>query len=172
MEERIIGEKIYLRHITANDTDEILKIRNSESVVKNFIYRKPITVEEHLNWLNNKVFKGDVVQFVICDLDNDTIYGSAYLQHFNNDNLSAESGIFLLDKCVGRGIGSEAYKLLIKYSFEVLKLHKVRARVLSFNDASIKLHLKSGYTQEAYFKDELILDGKYVDEVFFGIINQ
>ena len=62
----IKGENIYLRPITGEDTEQVLRWRNAPDVVENFLYRKKITVEEHQNWLKNKVFTGAVHQFVIC----------------------------------------------------------------------------------------------------------
>ena len=50
-------------------------------------------------------------------------------------------------------------------------MHKVVARVLAGNTASVRLHEKSGYKQEAYLRDELFLDGKYEDLILFGAIN-
>ena len=37
----IRGEQIYLRPITADDTELAVRWRNKPTVVKNFIYRKP-----------------------------------------------------------------------------------------------------------------------------------
>lgn len=48
---RLEGSQIYLRQITVEDTDIVLKWRNDPQVVKNFIYRKPISREEHLDWI-------------------------------------------------------------------------------------------------------------------------
>ena len=39
------------------DTDVVVRWRNEKIVVENFIYRKPISKEEHLNWLKNKSIK-------------------------------------------------------------------------------------------------------------------
>lgn len=169
---RIYGRRIYLRSITFEDTDMVLEWRNSKNVVENFIYRKPITRQEHLDWLENKVKKGLVHQFIICDKVDDTPYGCIYLQNFEEESSKAESGIFLgsIDKRP-RGIGAEAESLLIEYCFNKLGLHKVVARVLAYNAASLRLHENTGYIKEAYLKDELYIDGKYEDLVFYGIIN-
>ena len=64
---RIEGERIYLRPITIEDTECVIRWRNDKKVVENFIYRKNISKEEHLNWFHNKVQTGDVIQFIICD---------------------------------------------------------------------------------------------------------
>lgn len=168
---RLVGQNIYLRPITIDDTELVLKWRNSKKVVENFIYRQPVTRQDHIKWLENKVDKGLVYQFIVCDLDSDMPVGVVYLQNFEEENKKAESGIFL-GEVYGKGIGTQAYKLLLDYAFNELGMHKVVARVLAGNTASVRLHEKSGYKQEAYLRDELFLDGKYEDLILFGAINK
>lgn len=169
---RIRGERIYLRPITIEDTDLAVRWRNHPVVVKNFIYREPISREEHLNWLENKVFKGLVHQFIVCGKEGDIPLGTIYLQKFEEDNRKAEWGIYLdAEQTYGKGIGTEAAKLLLKYAFEELGMHKVVSRVLAYNKASVRMNEKAGYVQEAYLKDELFLDGQFEDLIFFGAIN-
>ena len=40
---------VYLRPITLEDTENIVKWRNTNRVRKNFIYQKPFTKEGHLD---------------------------------------------------------------------------------------------------------------------------
>lgn len=170
---RVVGEQIYLRPITVEDTDLVVGWRNDDKVVRNFIYRKPISREEHLNWIEHKVATGKVVQFIICDKLTDKPLGVVYIQNIEEEHLKAEEGIFLGEKeAYGRGIGTEAAKLMVQYAFEELGLHKLSARVLAYNVASCKMHESAGYQQEACFKQELLLDGKYEDLIFYGILNQ
>ena len=109
----IKGENIYLRPITGEDTEQVLRWRNAPDVVENFLYRKKITVEEHQNWLKNKVFTGAVHQFVICTIKDDTPIGSVYLQNFDEENNKAEWGLFLdADGTRSKGVGTEvAYSI-------------------------------------------------------------
>ncbi len=166
------GVQIYLRPICDADTDRVVKWRNDKNVVKNFIYRIPISREAHLDWLKNKVEQGNVHQFVICRNADEIPLGSVYLQNFEEEHKKAEEGIFLgEEQAYGKGIGTEAAKLILKYAFEQLQLHKVVARVLAYNQASVRMHEKAGYVREAYFREELFLDGKYEDLIFFGAIN-
>ncbi len=168
---RVVGEKIYLRPITMEDTDLVIKWRNDEKVVQNFIYRKPISREEHICWMEQKVATGKVVQFIICDKQTDKPLGVVYIQNIEEEHSKAEEGIFLgEEEAFGRGIGTEAAKLMIQYAFEVLGLHKLTARVLGFNMASRRMHESAGYEQEAYFKQELYLEGKFEDLIFYGIL--
>ena len=169
---RIEGKQIYLRPITLEDTDMVVKWRNNPEVVKNFIYRAKITREDHINWYRNKVETGQVIQFIVCDKKTDKPLGSAYLQNFDEVTRQAEEGFFLGDKeAFGRGIGTEGTKLLIEFAFQVLKLHKVTARILSSNYGSRRMVEKNGFVMEHYLRGELFLDGKYEDLTFYGVIN-
>lgn len=166
------GQQIYLRPITADDSEMVVRWRNKPAVVENFIYRKPVSIMEHESWLANKVFKGLVHQFVVCENEKDIPLGSVYLQNFEEEHRRAESGIYLgEDRAYGRGIGTEAVRLMAEYAFGELGMHKLTARVLAYNTASRRLHEKAGYVQEAYLKEELFLEGQYEDLVLFGALS-
>lgn len=166
------GNTVYLRPISAKDTEMVVAWRNKKEIVENFIYRKYISPKEHTEWLENKVYTGLVHQFVICMKADDRPVGSVYLQHIDMDNRKAESGIFIGDESAkGKGVGTESLCLIKDYAFHELGLHKLSARVLAYNEASIRLHEKSGYRKEAYLKDELFIDGKYEDLLLFGAIS-
>ena len=166
------GEQIYLRPITADDTELAVRWRNQPSAVANFLYRKPITPKDHEDWLANKVFKGLVHQFIVCRNEDDKPLGSAYLQNFDEESRRAEWGIYLgEEQTYGKGVGTEAGHLILDYAFNTLGLHKVVSRVLARNTASARMSEKVGSIQEAYLRDEYFLDGQYEDLILFGIFN-
>ena len=166
------GEQIYLRPITADDTELAVRWRNQPSLVANFLYRKPITPKDHEDWLANKVFKGLVHQFIVCRNEDDKPLGSAYLQNFDEESRRAEWGIYLgEEQTYGKGVGTEAGHLILDYAFNTLGLHKVVSRVLARTTASARMSEKVGSIQEAYLRDEYFLDGQYEDLILFGIFN-
>ena len=83
------GKNIYLRPMTGEDTDLIVKWRNEDFVRKNFIYQKPFTREGHLNWVETMVKTGKVVQFIICTNENKPV-GSVYLRDIDETHHKAE----------------------------------------------------------------------------------
>lgn len=168
----IKGEQVYLRPITVEDTERAVCWRNKPVVVKNFIYRKPVSREDHLRWLEEKVFRGLVHQFIICRNEDGMPVGSIYLRNFEEESRKAEWGIYIgEEQMYGKGIGTEAAKLILDYGFRELGMHKVTSRVLARNKASVRMNEKAGYMQEAYLRDELFLDGRYEDLILFGAIN-
>lgn len=165
------GEKIYLRKITKDDTKDIVKWRNTPFVRKCFIYREHFTEEIHNNWLTNMVNTGKVHQFMIIMKENNTPIGSVFLRDIDDINHKAEYGIFIGEEAYcGKGIGTEAAELLLKYAFDELKLHKVTLRVLAENQRAIRNYKKVGFTEEGCFYDDVCIDGRFYDVIYMAKI--
>lgn len=168
---RIMGEQIYLRSITDSDedTENILRWRNSDAVRPYFIYQKPFTVEGHKQWLEKEIFSGNGYQFIVCKTGDDKAIGCTYLRDYDKVSRKAEYGFFLGEvEERGKGIGKEMLQLTMKFAFGELGIHKLYARAFADNMPSVKSFLSCGFEQEAYFKDEEYINGEYRDIVFLA----
>jgi len=155
---------IYLRLMTAEDTDLIVAWRNKDAVRKNFIYQELFTREGHENWIRNKVETGQVVQMIICDAAGDKPLGSVYIRDIDRKHNKAEYGIFIgEDDARGRGVGTAAARLMLRYCFEEEKLHRIYLRVFASNLQAIRSYEKAGFVREGLLKDDVRIDGKYRD---------
>ncbi|MBQ7920298.1 MAG: GNAT family N-acetyltransferase [Lachnospiraceae bacterium] len=164
---------IYLRPITYEDTDNIVAWRNSDAVRKNFIYQALFTKEGHENWMRTMVETGKVVQMIICETEGDRPIGSVFVRDIDKVHNKGEYGIFIgADGCRGRGLGSAAAKLMIRYSFEELRLHRLFLRAFADNKQAIGSYEKAGFVQEAYLHDDVCIDGQYRDVVLMAILNR
>ncbi len=72
----------------------------------------------------------------------------------------------------GKGLVGEAAKLIIKYGFTELNLHKIKAGVFNPNNRSLRAAEKLGFKKEAVLKDELYADGEYVDMHRFALFKR
>lgn len=169
--ELITGENIVLRRMTYDDTDRIIAWRNQESVRKNFIYQADFTKESHENWIRNYVEPGKAVQMIILEKESGCPIGSVYLRDIDYDNRKAEYGIFIGEETArGKGYGTEAAKLMVRYAFDELKLHKVFLRVLKENIGAQKSYEKAGFRKEAELVDEVKIHGEFRTEIFMAQI--
>lgn len=160
---------IILRSIDIRDTENVLKWRNSEEVKQYFIYQKEIRYEDHVNWLEQKVSTGKVVQFIIEY--NGVPIGSVYLQDIDMVHNKAEYGIFIGDRSnCGHGVGTITAKKCIEYGFDILKLHRIYLRVYEDNKRAISSYEKAGFRREALLKDDVYVNGKYHNIVLMGIV--
>lgn len=163
---------IFLRLMTFDDTDLIVKWRNSDAVRKNFIYQELFTRESHENWIHTMVETGRVVQMLICELDAGKPLGSVYIRDIDRHHNKAEYGIFIGDSSArGKGIGTAAAKLMLAYCFKEEGLHRVFLRVLAANAQAIRSYEKAGFVREAYLKEDVFLEGRYCDIVLMAALN-
>lgn len=166
---RIERKKIFLTRITYDDTEDIVRWRNTDFVQKNFIYREPFTTEGHKKWMKNMIETGQAVQFIIWEQSTSKKIGSVYLRDIDHKNKKAEFGIFIGEKeCCGKGYGREAAEIITEYAFSVLCLNKVFLRVLSYNERAYRSYLRAGFKQEGFFKADVYVDDKPLDVIFMA----
>lgn len=169
-----IDEKvgICLRKMTYEDTDNIVTWRNSDSVRTRFIYQGMFTKESHENWIKTMIDTGKVVQMMICERETGRAVGSVYVRDIDQTHRKAEYGIFIGEEDArGKGYGTAAAKLMIRYCFEELKLHRLFLRVYAENEQAIRSYEKAGFIKEAYLHDDVFVNGRFWDIVLMGIVN-
>lgn len=164
---------IYLRPMTGEDTDRIVAWRNSDTIRKNFIYQALFTRKSHENWIHTMVESGKVVQMMICEEKTGEAVGSVYIRDIDRQHQKAEYGIFIGKESLrGRGIGTAAAKLMIRYSFEELKLHRLFLRVYADNVQAIRSYEKAGFIKEAYLKEDVYVNDVFRDIVLMAVLNK
>ena len=166
-------QSIGIRFITKEYTEHILRWRNAPSVIEHFVYRKPLTKEEHLRWLETQVATGKVAQFIIEETESKKPIGSVYLRDIDTIHQKAEFGIFIGDDAVrGKGYGTQATFLILQYAFEKLELNKVTLRVFAKNQRAIHCYKKVGFIEDGRFRDDVYIDGEFHDMVFMSILKK
>ena len=139
------AEKVYLRPITATDTEKVVTWRNQDFVRKNFIYQKFFTEEGHRAWLKNQVEAGHVAQFIIC-VEGLGEIGSVYLRDIDRVKRTAEYGAFIgEEEALGCGYGTQAARLVLDYGFGILGLEYIFLRYLEKNTGAGRSYEKAGF---------------------------
>ncbi|MBO4751115.1 MAG: GNAT family N-acetyltransferase [Lachnospiraceae bacterium] len=164
---------ICLRPITDLDTPLIVKWRNNEAVRSKFIYREKFTEEGHTHWLRSYVDTGKAIQMIVCELEGGRPLGSVFFRDVDRVHSKAEYGIFLgEDDARGRGIGTAAAKLMLRYAFEEAGFHRVYLRVLADNVPAIRSYEKAGFVKEAYLRDSVYVEEQYRDVILMAVLEE
>lgn len=97
--------------------------------------------------------------------------GTARLHHLDQADRRARYAIGIFDpNMLGQGIGTEATRLVLRYAFEELGLHRVDLRVLAFNQRAIACYNKCGFVVEGVERHSALITGTWHDDVMMAIL--
>jgi len=115
--------------------------------------------------------KNDVV-FCIIILD-DLPIGIVGLYNINWIDRNAELRIVIGAKdYLGKGYGTEAVGLVVKYGFNDLNLHRIYLGCNASDERANKCYQKAGFKQEGTLKDYHFRNNKYYDANIYSIIRK
>lgn len=167
------GDKIYLSPLTKEDiSDEYISWLNDSEVCRDNSHATfPNTYARTLSYLESvEKSKNDIV-FAVRWIKNDVHIGNISVQNINWINRSAEIAIIIGDKKYwNKGVGSEAYKLLIEYSFQTLNLNRLSSGQTITNKGMISVCEKNGMKKEGLQREALYKNGEYIDAVVYSVL--
>ena len=169
------GKNIYLREVRITDVnDNYYNWMNDNKVTKylesRFYPQSKESIEEYVKSINNDP---SYVFLAIIEREGDTHIGNIKLGPINWVHRIADVGIMIGEKTAwGKGYATEAIKLVTKYAFGKLNLHKLTAGCYKENIGSQRAFRKSGYIVEGIRKKHCFCNGKYTDVILMGIINE
>lgn len=70
------------------------------------------------------------------------------------------------------GYSTEATRVLLRYGFGHLGLHRVDLRVLDYNTRAIRSYEKCGFIREGLERESAFVDGSWRDDVIMGILEE
>ena len=168
----ISGEKVCIKGITKESTQEIYKWVNIEQLrsLTGTVY--PVSEYEHEEWIKRQVTSSDRKLFLISDKETDVNIGTIGLKNIDWINRNAELYISIGNyPQTGAGYGTDAVKTMITYCFRSLNLHKIYLHVFETNTRAINSYKKSGMVQEGILKDHHFQNGRYENVIVMSIIN-
>ncbi|WP_213423773.1 GNAT family N-acetyltransferase [Bhargavaea massiliensis] len=84
--------------------------------------------------------------------------------------LSAFVGYSVDQGEAGRGIATEALKLVLKFGFERAGLHRIEAYVSPRNQGSVRVLEKAGMQREGLLRQLLFINGVWEDHYLYAIL--
>ena len=111
------------------------------------------------------------VSFAVRALDDDRLLGLTRLYDIQPLHRTAILGISLGRPGEwGKGYGTDASKVTIRYGFQELNLHRIWLDVFGYNDRAAALYRWLGFTEEGRLRDHVFLAGRHHDLVVMGML--
>ncbi|MDR2084477.1 MAG: GNAT family N-acetyltransferase [Bacteroidales bacterium] len=168
-------ERLIIRPIKLDDKTEVFEYR-SDTEANKYQGWIPQTVEDVETFIKKTSFRineqGTWFQYVILRKDDQKIIGDIGIHFFDAQNKQVEIGCTLNGKFQHAGYAAEAMREVINYLFKVLEKHRIIASIDHDNVSSIRLVERLGFRKEAHFVRSLFVNGKWVDDVIYAVLNE
>ena len=147
------GEKVVLRPVRRTDIEYFLKWMNDTEVTQYLSMYLPMTEmaeEKFIEGLGTANAGKDAMFFIeAIKGDVNKPIGCVSLDKIHPKNHHAVFGIAIGEKDYwSKGYGTEAARLIIRYGFDQLNLHRINSFAFAFNERSLRLHLRVGFKEE------------------------
>ncbi len=113
------------------------------------------------------------IPFSVRTLAEDKLIGFVAFEDINRISGDAYAAIGIGERDYwGKGCGTDAMRLLLRYGFTELNLHRVSLAVFEYNPRAIRSYEKCGFKHEGRIREFLLRDGKRWDMLHMGILRE
>jgi RimJ/RimL family protein N-acetyltransferase len=134
---------------------------------------KVASVKSIKDWVEKVLEKenADHIFFTIHTLDDDHLIGFIGLDSLEWTHGDAFVFIALGEREYwGRGYGTDAMRVILRYAFTEINLHRVSLDVFSYNPRAIRSYEKAGFKHEGCLRKLIYRDGERADDMWMGIL--
>lgn len=169
------GKRIVLRVLEERDVEGPYAawLNDPEVCRFNSHARFPVGKQQLKRYVRGAKQSSSMQVFAIVTKRGATHIGNISLQHINYIDRNAEIAILIGDKRFwGKGIGLEAWKLMMNYGFRILNLHRLFCGCANKNLGMRRIAEKSGMKQEGRKREAFFKKGEHDDILEFGILER
>lgn len=168
---KLEGKRIYLRPL--QEVDAPIMVENTRDQEIRYLTgtKADFTLEQiqaHINRITHDSSRHD---FAICLKENDQMIGELSVFDIDEDDKKAGFRISMRSiELTGKGYGTEAIKIVLRFVFEELHLNRLQLEVFSHNLRGIRAYEKVGFVKEGVLRESLYYNGNYSDEIIMAIL--
>ncbi|MEM9053279.1 MAG: GNAT family protein [Bacteroidota bacterium] len=109
-------------------------------------------------------------QLVLSESSAGAIIGDIGVHFIDSGGFQCELGCTLGKDYQGKGYATEAMNAVIAYLFGTLRKHRIIGSVDPRNLPSIHLLERLRFRKEAHFKESILIDGEWVDDIVYAML--
>jgi len=171
---QIETDRLILRPIRMEDSDSIFRYR-SNSLVNQYQGWIPKTIDDVHDFIKTKIsseidIPNTWYQLVIIAKENSELIGDIGIHFLDSDKFQVEIGCTLDKNYHGKGYATEALKETMNFLFNTLNKRRIIASIDPRNTKSIELFERLGFRKEAHFKESILINNEWVDDLIYAIL--
>ncbi len=157
-------DRLILRGMRVSDAADMYAYAKRPSVTEYLTWNPHASLDEtreYLTYVGQRYRTGDFFDWSVVDRASGRMIGTCGFTSFNCSADSAEIGYVLNPEYQGQGLATEAVRRVLTFGFEELELHRIEARFMEGNTASLRLMERVGMTFEGYARESMRIKGRY-----------
>jgi len=170
----ILGSGIRLRAIERQDLPQFVAWFNDPDVRHGLALNFPMSLPEEETWFEEVLKQPQAERPLVIEVETPQGWqgiGTCGLHRIDWINRHAELGISIGDKTFwNQGYGRKAVRLLVRFAFQTLNLHRVYLQVYENNARAIRAYEHAGFVHEGRLRQARFQDGRYVDVLIMSIL--
>ncbi|NBK93792.1 N-acetyltransferase [bacterium 1XD21-13] len=171
----LIGKYTGLRALEISDLEKLLEWRNQPEYRRFFREYRELNSENQKRWFEAKVMNDEHTRmFSIVNKETGELIGACGLCYIDWINQSADFSIYIGKEklYIDEKYAVDAAKIMIKYGFEELNLHRLWTEIYEIDEKKKKMFKVLGFEHEATHKETHWTEGKWVDSWFYRLIRK
>lgn len=172
----LIGKKIGLRKIERADLDILKEWRNRQEYRKHFREYRELNSDDQLKWYERFVMNDPgTLMFAAIDLKTNDMVGACGLCYINWVQRNADLSLYIGKDNIYIDTDEDGYawdsmKVLFRYAFEELNLHKIWTEIYVIDERKKKLFENFGMNQDAILRDNYFYKGKFINSYIYTML--
>jgi RimJ/RimL family protein N-acetyltransferase len=171
--ELLTGKKVRLTRPLADDIPTIagwsLDLAYQRLLRRGMVY--PGSVEDHIHWFEEMAKGEEQMPFAVRTLVEDRLVGLLVIKDIMWQARHCSFFIGIGDPTErGRGYGSDAVRVLLRYAFLEMNLNRVGLEVMAYNAEAIHAYEAAGFQQDGRLRAFVYRDGVYYDVLTMSIL--
>ena len=156
--------RLLLRRMRVGDEQDMYAYARLSEVTRYLLWSPHPDVyytRDYLRYLATRYATGSFYDWAVVYKPNGRMIGTCGFTSFDCAHDAAEIGYVLNPEYRGQGIAPEAVRAVLAFGFDKLALHRIEARFIEGNDASLRVMEKVGMHFEGYRREAMLVKGSY-----------
>ena len=166
----LIGERVRLVQLNSEHAVAYLASLQDEEANRLTGSQDTFTQTQIESWLGSRPEQTDRLDLAVVENATGKYCGEVVILDVDDNNLSCGFRIALTSEFIGKGLGTEATRLIVDYVFANTPMHRVGLEVYAFNPRAQRVYEKVGFSKEGVMRDALRWNGEWVDAIMMSIL--
>ncbi|MER6494535.1 GNAT family protein [Streptomyces griseorubiginosus] len=169
----LTGERTVLRPFTAADAEGMAEIIEDPEVLHfTGTPSGDLNLERLRSWYGSRSEQTDRLDLAVTDRATGELVGEVVLYEWDAHARSCTFRTLIGPRGRGRGLGTEATRLVVGHGFGYLGLHRIELEAYGHNARALRVYEKVGFVVEGVRREADLRDGQWVDWVVMGLLDR